>query len=98
MARSKQSLALASAPTPPHVNFESQSQAIIKSKILKENAILGGDFNCVENTDFEIRKPAQGGTSAYANAGGKTLTRAMADSGKIDAFRLVHGEAKGGHS
>jgi endonuclease/exonuclease/phosphatase family metal-dependent hydrolase len=77
---------------------KAQLHGIIKSKISKEHAISGGDFNCVENTDVDIRYPEKGGTPTYVNVGGKTLARAIADSGLVDAFRLIHGDSKGGHS
>eukprot|EP00962_Isochrysis_galbana_P012671 scaffold3594_cov133-Isochrysis_galbana.AAC.4 len=60
-----------------------QLRTINKDKILKEHAITGGDFNCVENCDLDIKYPARGGAT-YANAGGKTLARTMADCGMID--------------
>jgi hypothetical protein len=34
----------------------------------------------------------------YDNASGKSLARLVADSGMIDAYRLVHGETKDGYS
>jgi hypothetical protein len=74
-----------------------QLHTIAKSKILMEHAIVGGDFNCVENVDLDVRYPAQGG-STYANASGQTLARLIAESGMIDSYRLVHGDAKTGYS
>jgi exonuclease III len=50
-----------------------QLHTIAKSKVLKEHAIVGGDFNCVENVDLDVRYPAQGG-STYANASGQPST------------------------
>jgi exonuclease III len=69
-----------------------------KCKILKDQAITGGDFNCVKvkSTDLDVRHPAEGGGITYANASGKSLARLVADNGMIDAFRLVHGETKDG--
>ena len=66
-----------------------QLHTITKSKIFKEHAIIGGDFNCVENVDLDVRYPAEGG-STYANASGQTLARLIAESGLIDSYRLVH--------
>jgi hypothetical protein len=74
-----------------------QLHTIAKSKILMEQAIVGGDFNCVENVDLDVRYPAQEG-STYANASGQTLARLIAESGMIDSYRLVHGDAKTGYS
>jgi hypothetical protein len=65
--------------------------------MLNEKAITGGDFNCVEDPDLDIRYPSQGG-STYANAGGKALLRARAGCGMIDAFRLVHSGIKSGYT
>jgi exonuclease III len=76
---------------------KAQIHTIARSKILKENAITGGDFNCVEDPDTDIRYPPQRG-STYANAGGKSLSRVMASSGMIDAYRLIHSDAKGGYT
>jgi len=74
-----------------------QLHTITKSKIFKEHAIIGGDFNCVENVDLDVRYPAEG-SSTYANASGQTLARVIAESGLIDSYRLVHGDAKSGYS
>jgi hypothetical protein len=74
-----------------------QLHTIVKSKILMEHAIVGGDFNCVENVNLDVRYPAQGG-STYANASGQTLARLIAESGMIFSYRLVHGDAKTGYS
>jgi hypothetical protein len=74
-----------------------QLHTIAKSKILMEHAIVGGDFNCVENVNLDVRYPAQGG-STYANASGQTLARLIAESGMIDSYRLVYGDAKTGYS
>jgi exonuclease III len=72
---------------------------IKKSKIFKDHAIIGGDFNCVENTDLDILYPAEGGGSTYANASGKLFSMLVAECGLLDAFRLVHGnETKQGHT
>jgi exonuclease III len=45
-----------------------QLHIIRKAKILHEHAITGGDFNCVESCDLDVKYPAKGGTT-YANAG-----------------------------
>jgi hypothetical protein len=63
---------------------KAQIHAIIKSKIFENHAISGVDFNCVENTDLDIRYQATGNTPTYANAGGKTFARAIADCGLVD--------------
>jgi exonuclease III len=78
---------------------KAQIHTITKCKILKNQAITGGDFKCVESTDLDVRYPAEGGRGmTYANASGKSLARLVADSGMIDAYRLVHGETKDGYS
>jgi exonuclease III len=76
---------------------KAQIHTITKSKTLKSQAITGGDFNCVESTELDI-KHREGGGITYANASGKTLSRLVVDCGMIDAYRLVHGETKDGYS
>eukprot|EP00962_Isochrysis_galbana_P008644 scaffold2409_cov121-Isochrysis_galbana.AAC.12 len=64
-------------------HFSAASFLLLASK----HAITGGDFNCVENSELDIKYPARGG-GTYANAGGRTLARTMAECGMIDAFRF----------
>jgi hypothetical protein len=52
---------------------KAQIHTITKCKILKDQAITGKDFNCVESTDLDVRHPAEGGGITYANASGKSL-------------------------
>jgi hypothetical protein len=77
---------------------KAQIHTITKCKIINDQAITGGDFNCVESTDLDVRHPVEWGGMPYANASGISLARRVADNGMIDAYRLVHGETKDGYS
>jgi exonuclease III len=70
---------------------------IAKSKILKEHGIAGGDFNCVESTELDVRYPV-GENMTYAHASGTEVSRLVAECRMIDAFRLMYGDIKEGYS
>eukprot|EP00962_Isochrysis_galbana_P010834 scaffold3013_cov113-Isochrysis_galbana.AAC.13 len=60
-----------------------QIKALEDSKFLTRNSIIGGDFNCVENTKIDVQYPP-GVNSTYSNAHAAPLRNLLASINQTD--------------
>jgi hypothetical protein len=60
--------------------------------------IIGGDFNCVADTNLDTKTAAGIGSTTYRNAHSVQVEALMAHYGLTDIYRLYHGNKAGGYS
>eukprot|EP00962_Isochrysis_galbana_P048177 scaffold19985_cov115-Isochrysis_galbana.AAC.11 len=78
-----------------HADPEKRGQQIKDledSKFLTRNSIIGGDFNCVENTKIDVQYPP-GVSTTYPNAHPAPLRKLLASINQTDLlYRLANGD------
>ena len=61
-------------------------------KVLKKGDLVMGDFNCVIDTNLDVKYPQ--GTGSYPNLHGKANEALLADLGLTDVYRLYAGAGR----
>jgi hypothetical protein len=66
--------------------------------LIHKISIIGGDFNCVADTNLDSRTAAGTGSTTYSNAHSVQVEAFMAHYGLTDIYRLYHGNSRYSHT